>query len=49
MRVHPVIILHAIIAGSEIDGLRGAVLAVPTLAVTRLLFHFLAVRLRVVP
>ncbi|MFW6074753.1 MAG: AI-2E family transporter, partial [Chloroflexota bacterium] len=49
VRVHPVIVLLAVIAGSEIDGIRGAVLAVPALAVARVLFDFLAVRLRVVP
>lgn len=49
VRVHPVIVLLAVIAGSEIDGVRGAVLAVPTLAVARVLFDFLAARLRVSP
>lgn len=47
VRVHPIIILLAVIAASEIDGLRGAVFAVPTLAVARVLLDFLAVRLRV--
>ena len=49
VRVHPVIILLSVIAASEIDGVRGAVLAVPTLAVLRVLLDFLSVRIRVRP
>lgn len=47
VRVHPIIVLLAVVAGSEIDGLRGAIFAVPTLAVARVLMDFLAVRIRV--
>lgn len=47
VRVHPIIVLLAVIAASEIDGLRGAVFAVPALAVARVMFDFLWVRLRV--
>lgn len=47
VRVHPIIVLLAVIAGSEIDGLRGAIFAVPTLAVARVLLDFLSVRIRV--
>ena len=49
VRVHPVIILLGVIAASELDGVRGAVLAVPTLAVLRLLLDFLSARLGVRP
>jgi predicted PurR-regulated permease PerM len=49
VRVHPIIVLLAVIAATEIDGLRGAIFAVPTLAVMRVLFDFLSVRLRVQP
>ena len=49
IRVHPIIILLGVIAGSELDGVRGAVLAVPTLAVLRVLLDFLSARLRVRP
>src|SRR5699024_1751093 len=47
VRVHPIIVLLAVIAGGEIDGLRGAIFAVPTLAVARVLLDFLSARLRV--
>jgi predicted PurR-regulated permease PerM len=47
VRVHPILVLLTVIALSEIDGLRGAVFAVPLLAVIRVLFDFLSVRLRV--
>lgn len=47
VRVHPILVLLAVIAASEIDGLRGAIFAVPALAVLRVLFDFLFVRLRV--
>ena len=49
VRVHPIIVLLTVIAATEIDGLRGAVFAVPMLAVVRVLFDFLSVRLRVQP
>lgn len=49
VRVHPIIILLAVIAASAIDGVRGAIFAVPTLAVIRVLLDFLAARLRVQP
>lgn len=47
VRVHPIIILLTVIGMSEIDGLRGAVFAVPTLAVLRVLLDFFMARLRV--
>jgi len=49
VRVHPIIVLLTVIAASEIDGLRGAVFAVPILAVLRVLLDFLAARVRVRP
>jgi predicted PurR-regulated permease PerM len=49
VRVHPIIILLGVIAASEIDGVRGAIFAVPTLAVLRVLLDFLSVRIRVQP
>lgn len=49
VRVHPIIILLSVVAASEIDGLRGAIFAVPLLAVLRVLFDFLSMRLRVEP
>ncbi|TCJ19744.1 AI-2E family transporter [Rubrobacter taiwanensis] len=45
VRVHPIIILLAVIAGGEIAGLLGVVLAVPTVAVLRVLFDFFRVRI----
>jgi len=47
VRVHPVLIFVSVIGGSEILGPLGAILAVPTLAVIRVLFEFFWVRLRV--
>ncbi len=47
VRGHPAIILLAVIGGTEIVGLAGAVLAVPTLAVPRVFVDFFRVRLRV--
>ena len=47
VRVHPLIIFVAVIAGSEIAGFLGAVMAVPVLAVSRVLLEFLWQRLQV--
>jgi predicted PurR-regulated permease PerM len=49
VRVHPIIILLGVIAGSELHGVRGAIFAVPTLAVMRVLVDFLSARIRVQP
>ena len=47
VKVHPLIVFLAVIAGGEIAGLLGAALAVPILAVLRVLVAFFAVRLYV--
>jgi len=47
LRVHPVLIFVSVIGGSEIGGPLGAIMAVPTLAVIRVLAEFFWVRLRV--
>jgi predicted PurR-regulated permease PerM len=47
VRVHPLLIFLAVIAGGEIAGGLGTVMAVPTLAVLRVLGEFFWVRLRV--
>lgn len=47
VRVHPVLVFLAVIAGSEIGGLVGAALAVPALAVARVLVDFFGDRLYV--
>ena len=47
VRVHPIIVLLAVIAANQLFGLVGAVFAVPALAVIRVLIDFLVVRLRV--
>lgn len=47
VRVHPLLIFLAVIAGSQMGGALGAILAVPTLAVIRVLSEFFWVRLRV--
>ena len=48
LKVHAILVFLAVIAGSELAGLSGALFAVPTLAVIRVLFDFLRRRLRVV-
>jgi predicted PurR-regulated permease PerM len=45
IRVHPLLIFLAVIAGGEVGGLWGALLAVPALAVLRVVADFLDVRL----
>lgn len=47
LRVHPILVFLAVIAGSQLAGLTGAIFAVPTLAVSRVLVDFLRRRLRV--
>lgn len=47
LRVHPVLIFVSVIGGGEIAGPFGAVMAVPTLAVLRVLAEFFWARLRV--
>lgn len=48
VRVHPILIFLGVIAGGELFGVVGVVLAVPALAALRVLYDFLRVRLRVV-
>jgi predicted PurR-regulated permease PerM len=43
--VHPVLVFLAVVVGGGLAGLAGALLALPTLAVLRVLFDFLRVRL----
>lgn len=47
LRVHPIIVLLAIVVGGELGGLIGVIVAVPTLAVLRVLFDFLRARLSI--
>ncbi len=47
VRVHPLLIFVSVIGGSEIAGPLGAILAVPTLAVLRVLVEFLWDRLQI--
>lgn len=47
VRVHPILILLAVIAGGELAGLLGIVFAVPVVAVLRVLYDFFKARLRV--
>src|SRR5215203_2758556 len=46
LNVHPVLVLLAVIIGGGLADLLGVLLAVPTLAVLRVLFDFFSVRLR---
>lgn len=47
VRVHPIVVLLAVLFAAEAAGLLGVVFAVPTLAVLRVLFDFFFERLRV--
>ena len=49
IRVSPLFVFLAVIAGGQIAGIWGALMAVPTLAVVRVVFDFLMDRLVVVP
>jgi len=49
IRVSPLFIFLAVIAGGQIAGIWGALMAVPTLAVVRVVFDFLMDRVIVVP
>jgi predicted PurR-regulated permease PerM len=49
VKVHPLLVFVAVVAGGEIAGFLGAAFAVPVLAVLRVLFDFFAARLRVRP
>ena len=45
LRVHPTLVFLAVIAGGGLGGIFGVIVAVPTLAVLRVLFDFFRVRL----
>lgn len=47
VRVHPIVVLLAVLFAAETAGIIGVVFAVPTLAVLRVLFDFFSERLRV--
>jgi predicted PurR-regulated permease PerM len=47
VRVHPILIFLAVIAGGELFGIFGIVFAVPAVAVLRVLFDFFRARLHV--
>lgn len=46
VRVHPILVFLAVIAGGELFGIKGIVFAVPAVAVFRVLFDFFRARLR---
>ncbi|MBA3424720.1 MAG: AI-2E family transporter [Rubrobacter sp.] len=46
LRVHPIIVLLAVIGGGEIAGLAGVIFAVPVLAMMRVLLDFFRARIR---
>lgn len=47
VRVHPILVLLAVIAGTQLAGLTGTIFAVPAVAVLRVLYDFFRVRLEV--
>lgn len=49
LKVHPIIVLLAVIGGGELAGLAGVIFAVPTVAVIRVFFDFFRARLRTKP
>jgi predicted PurR-regulated permease PerM len=48
VHVHPMLVFFAVVIGGELFGIPGVILAVPAMAVLRVLYDFLRVRLRVV-
>lgn len=44
MKVHPIVVLMALLAGAEISGMLGIVLAVPTAVIAQEIFNYLAAR-----
>jgi predicted PurR-regulated permease PerM len=49
VRLHPVLVFLAVIAGGELFGMLGIIFAVPVAAMLRVLFDFFRTRLRTVP
>jgi predicted PurR-regulated permease PerM len=49
LRLHPILVFSAVVAGGELFGIPGVVLAVPIMAVLRVVYDFLRVRVRVAP
>jgi len=49
LKVHPIIVLLAVIGGGELAGLAGVIFAVPAVAVLRVFFDFFRARLRTAP
>ena len=49
VRVHPILVFLAVIAGGELAGITGIIFAVPALAMCRVLYDFFRARLRVAP
>lgn len=47
VRVHPIIVFVGVIAGSQVFGIMGAIMAVPAIAILRVLIEFFWVRLQV--
>jgi predicted PurR-regulated permease PerM len=47
LRVHPIFVFLAVIAGGELAGIAGVVMAIPALAVIRVLLDFFRARVRV--
>jgi predicted PurR-regulated permease PerM len=45
LRVHPILVFLAVVVGGGLGGILGVIVAVPALAVLRVLFDFLRVRL----
>jgi predicted PurR-regulated permease PerM len=48
VHVHPMLVFLAVITGAELFGIPGVILAVPAMALLRVLYDFLRVRVRVV-
>lgn len=46
LKVHPIFVLFAVLAGAQLAGLLGAIFAVPALAVFRVLYDFLRARIQ---
>lgn len=49
LRLHPLLVIFGLLAGIEIDGIPGAILALPLLAVARAIWEFFSERLALEP
>ena len=49
LRLHPLLVIFGLLAGTDLDGLAGALIALPLLAVGRAIWEFFSERLALEP